>query len=145
MPIQVLFHHSETVRNCDVQRLKKAIRSIAHDYGWTDGDISIALIADAEIREVNNKHLSHDYETDVISFDLTNGDDFLEGEIIASVETADREASENGWQGDDELLLYIIHGMLHIVGLGDKKPKETKVMREAEQYYLAKFNLSQQC
>ena len=103
------------------------------------------MMNDAEIREVNNKHLSHDYETDVISFDLTSSDDFLEGEIIASVETADREASENGWEGDDELLLYIIHGMLHIVGLRDKKPKETKVMREAEQYYLGKFNLSSSC
>ena len=145
MPIQVLFHHSETVRNCDVQRLKKAIRSIALDYGWTDGDISIALMDDAEIREVNNKHLSHDYETDVISFDLTRSDEFLEAEIIASVETADREACEHGWLGDDELLLYIIHGMLHVVGLRDKKKKETKEMRQAEQHYLAEFNLTPKC
>ncbi len=144
MPVHVLFHHSEAARKCDVSRLKKAIRSIANDYGWTDGDISVALMDDAEIREVNNKHLSHDYETDVISFDLTSSDDFLEGEIIASIETADREAREHGWQGDDELLLYIIHGMLHIVGLRDKKPKETKAMREAEQYYLTKFKLSQE-
>ena len=142
MPIQVLFHHSETIRICDVQRQKKAIRSIANDYGWDDGDISVALMNDSEIREVNRKHLSHDYETDVISFDLTGSDEFLEGEIIASLETADREAQEHGWHGDDELLLYVIHGMLHIVGLQDKKPKETKVMREAEQYYLAQFNLA---
>lgn len=125
--------------------MKKAIRAIAIDYGWSDGDISIALMNDPEIREINNKHLSHDFETDVISFDLTSSDDFLEGEIIASVETADREASDNGWQGDDELLLYVIHGMLHIVGLGDKKPKEVKAMREAEQHYLAQFNLSSKC
>ena len=142
MPIQVLFHHSETIRICDVQRQKKAIRSIANDYGWSDGDISVALMNDSEIREVNRKHLSHDYETDVISFDLTGSDEFLEGEIIASLETADREAQEHGWHGDDELLLYVIHGMLHIVGLQDKKPKETKAMREAEQYYLAQFNLA---
>ena len=142
MPIQVLFHNSEAVRNCEVQRMKKAIRSIAGDYGWIDGDISIALMSDSEIRELNSKHLSHDYATDVISFDLSNNDDFLEGEIIASVETADREAVEHGWQGDDELLLYVIHGMLHIVGLGDKKTKETKIMRDAERHYLGLFHLS---
>lgn len=141
MPIQVLFHHSETVRICDVQRLKKTIRAIANDYGWVDGDISVALMNDSEIREINRKHLSHDYETDVISFDLTSGDEFLEGEIIASLEAADRAAQEHGWNGDDEMLLYVIHGMLHIVGLRDKKPKETKAMREAEQHYLAQFNL----
>ncbi len=122
--------------------MKKAIRVIATDYGWEDGDISIALFSDSEIRELNSKHLSHDYATDVISFDLTSRDDFLEGEIIASVETADREAIEHGWQGDDELLLYIIHGMLHIVGLMDKKPKEIKAMREAEKYYLGQFQLT---
>ena len=118
------------------------IRSIASDYGWTHGDISIALMNDLEIRELNNKHLSHDYATDVISFDLSSGDDFLEGEIIASIETADREAQDHGWQGDDELLLYVIHGMLHIIGLRDKKTKETKAMREAERHYLKQFDLS---
>ena len=141
MPIQILCHHSENVRNCDVGRMKKAIRSIAADYGWTHGDISIALMNDLEIRGLNYKHLTHDYATDVISFDLTSADDFLEGEIIASIETADREAKEHGWQGDDELLLYVIHGMLHIIGLRDKKTKETQVMREAERHYLQQFNL----
>lgn len=141
MPIQILCHHSENVRNCDVGRMKKAIRSIAADYGWTHGDISIALMSDLEIRGLNYKHLTHDYATDVISFDLTSADDFLEGEIIASIETADREAKEHGWQGDDELLLYVIHGMLHIIGLRDKKTKETQVMREAERHYLQQFNL----
>jgi len=121
--------------------MKKAIRTVADDYGWVDGDISVALMSDSEIREINSKHLSHDYATDVISFDLSNSDDFLEGEIIASVETADREACDHDWQGDDELLLYVIHGMLHVVGLGDKSPKKTKAMREAEQYYLGLFNL----
>ena len=121
--------------------MKKAIRSIAADYGWTHGDISVALMSDPEIRELNSKHLSHDYATDVISLDLSNADDFLEGEIIASVDTADREAIEHGWHGDDELLFYVIHGMLHIVGLGDKKTKETKLMRDAERHYLGLFNL----
>ena len=141
MPIQVLFHHSESVRKCSTTKLKRAIQTIAEDYGWTDGEISVALISDEEIREVNVTHLAHDYATDVISFDLTSSDDLLEGEIIASVETADREADDHGWKGDAELLLYVIHGMLHIIGLGDKKPAETKVMREAEQHYLGLFGL----
>ena len=98
--------------------MRRAILAIASDYGWIMGDISVALVGDAEIRKINQRHLAHDYSTDVISFDLTDTDEVLEGEIIASVETADREASEHKWSGDDELLLYIIHGMLHIIGLG---------------------------
>lgn len=136
MTLQVLFHQSETIRPCDTKRMQKAIRRIASDYGWTNGEISVALVGDVEIREINKQHLSHDYPTDVISFDLTEGDALLEGEIIASVETADREALSHRWGEDDELLLYVVHGMLHIVGLGDKTPSQVKEMRAEEAHYL---------
>jgi probable rRNA maturation factor len=136
MPLQVLFHQSEHVRECKTDRMKKAIRAIAADYGWTAGEISVALVSDAEIRAINQTHLAHDYATDVISFDLTEGDEILEGEIIASVETADRESADHHWQGDDELLLYVIHGMLHVVGLRDKSENEILEMRDAESHYL---------
>jgi probable rRNA maturation factor len=141
MPLQILFHQSDSVRNCKTLRMKKAINAIATDYGWTDGEISVAIVNDQEIRQVNSQHLAHDYATDVISFDLTEGDELLEGEIIASVETADRVAIEHDWSGDDELLLYVIHGMLHIIGLRDKSPKDVRAMRDAEAYYLASFGL----
>ena len=141
MTIRVQFHLAHSVRKCPTARMRRAIQSIATDYGWTNGEISVALISDVEIRQVNKDHLSHNYPTDVISFDLTSGNEILEGEIIASIETADREAPEHNWKGDDELLLYVIHGMLHIIGLGDKKPAETKRMREAEQYYLSQFGV----
>ena len=121
--------------------MRRAILAIASDYGWNMGDISVALVGDAEIRKINQRHLAHDYSTDVISFDLTDTDEVLEGEIIASVETADREASEHKWSGDDELLLYIIHGMLHIIGLGDKTRREVNEMRATEAHYLASFGL----
>ena len=67
--------------------------------------------------------------------------DELEGEIIASVETADREAPHHAWHGDDELLLYVIHGMLHVIGLLDKKEEDIQKMRAAEKHYLSMFAL----
>lgn len=142
MPIKVLVHQSDTVRKCQNSRLKLAIKTIAEDYGWTKGVISLALVSDPEIHEVNRNHLQHDYPTDVISFDLTESDDLLEGEVIASVETADRESVEHHWDGNAELLLYVIHGTLHIIGLRDKKPNEIRAMREAERYYLELFGES---
>lgn len=140
MPVQVLVHQSESVRKCQTNRLKLAIKAIADDYGWSKGTISLALVSDPEIHEVNRNHLQHDYPTDVISFDLTEGDELLEGEVIASVDTADREAVDHGWDGNAELLLYVIHGTLHIIGLRDKKPSDIKAMREAERYYLEMFD-----
>jgi probable rRNA maturation factor len=139
MSIRILFHQSESVRECPTRRMEQAIQAIALDYGWSAGEISIALVCDSEIHLINRQHLQHDYPTDVISFDLTESDESLEGEIIASVETADREAPEHGWQGDDELLLYVIHGMLHVVGLLDKTEQDSLEMRAAEKHYLALF------
>ncbi|MEQ1824598.1 MAG: rRNA maturation RNase YbeY [Pirellula sp.] len=136
MSIRALFHQSQRVRSCNTNRMKKAIQRIALDYGWKQGEISVALVSDDEIHVINREHLSHDYATDVISFDLTDGNEVLDGEIIASVETADRDALEHGWSGEDELLLYVIHGMLHIIGLRDKKASETKIMRSEETHYL---------
>lgn len=119
--------------------MQQAIRAIASDYEWTVGEISVALISDVEIHSINSQHLQHDYPTDVISFDLTESDTVLEGEIIASVETADREAPQHGWLGDDELLLYVVHGMLHVVGLLDKTEPDILEMRAAEKHYLSMF------
>jgi len=141
MSIRILFHHSDDVRACETTRMEQVIETIASDYDWANGEISVALVSDAEIHLINRQHLQHDYPTDVISFDFTETDDELEGEIIASVETADREAPHHAWQGDDELLLYVIHGMLHVIGLLDKKEEDLREMRAAEKHYLSMFAL----
>jgi len=116
--------------------IDQAIQLIASDYGWTEGEISIAVVDDPQIHQVNLEYLQHDYPTDVISFDTTESDDFLEGDIIASAQTAHRTAIENQWKASHELLLYIIHGMLHVVGLDDTTSKKAQQMRAEEKHYM---------
>jgi probable rRNA maturation factor len=137
MAIRIQFHQSDSVAQRDTRKMRNVIRRIANDYGWEQGEVSIALVSDAEIHTLNREHLKHDYPTDVISFDLTESETFLEGEVIASVTTADRCAVEHGWNADSELLLYVIHGMLHVVGLRDKSPRDARLMRQEETHYLA--------
>jgi probable rRNA maturation factor len=116
--------------------IEMAINRIASDYGWTEGEISIAIVDDQQIHQVNRQYLNHDYPTDVISFDTTESDQFLEGEVIASADTADRIAKQNGWNASHELLLYIIHGMLHVIGLDDTSESKAKRMRSEERHYI---------
>ena len=116
--------------------IHKAVESIASDYGWKDGEISITIADDAQIHEVNRQYLKHDYPTDVISFDTTESDDYLEGVIIASADTAFEVASKNQWPASHELLLYIIHGMLHVIGLDDTTLAKSKQMRNEERHYI---------
>ncbi len=136
MSIQISLSGLEDSPSIAINPIKQVVRKIARDYGWQKGEVSIAIVDDAAIRLLNRRHLQHDYATDVISFDLTDGDSFLEGEVIVSLTTATREAPLHGWSPADELLLYVIHGTLHIIGLDDKSATSRKAMREAERYYL---------
>ncbi|MCU0708314.1 MAG: rRNA maturation RNase YbeY [Pirellula sp.] len=137
MTIEVLVNDSPHVTSEEESQIESAIQRIASDYGWASGQISVAIVDDEEIHQVNQQYLQHDYPTDVISFDLTEPDaEHLEGEIIVSWQTATRVAKENGWHSHQELLLYTIHGMLHIVGLDDGTTEQVQEMRKQERHYM---------
>jgi probable rRNA maturation factor len=125
----------------DAARLKKAARAVLRDAGITGGSLSIAVVDDLAIRELNKKYLAHDYATDVLSFALARNGSRLEGEVIASAETAARVAGRFGWAPGDELLLYVIHGTLHLVGYDDRTAKARARMQAAQRRYLAAFGL----
>jgi probable rRNA maturation factor len=127
----------------DHSRLKKGVREILAEAGVRSGEISVAIVDDRRMQELNRQYLDHDYPTDVLSFvlehDPTAGS--LEGEIVVSAEYAAREAERYGWTAGDELLLYVIHGCLHLVGHDDQTPQGRTAMRAAETKHLASFGL----
>jgi probable rRNA maturation factor len=123
------------------ERLTKAAIKIANDYGFEFGEISIAILDDAAIRKINAEFLQHDWATDAITFPFEASDGRLEGEIVVSRETADRVAVDLPWTDDDELLLYVIHGMLHLVGFDDQDDESRREMKEEEKNYLLHFGV----
>jgi probable rRNA maturation factor len=125
----------------DEGRLKLAAEAVLRDAGIVDGSLSIALVDDRTIHDLNQKYLAHDYPTDVLSFALVQDGDRLEGEVVASAETAARAAVQFGWTAQDELLLYVIHGTLHLVGYDDASDELRAKMRAAQRRYLAAFGL----
>jgi probable rRNA maturation factor len=125
------------------ERLIFAVRMILSDYGVLETEFSIAIVDDPTIRELNNTYLGHDYETDVISFVLEEDSErsFLSGQLIVSIDTAETVAASIGVKPEDELLLYVVHGTLHLVGLDDKQPELAQEMRAAEKEYLERMNV----
>ena len=115
---------------------------ILADYGFMTAEVSIAVVDDPTMRELNNRYLQHDYETDVLSFvlDCEPDDGILNGQLIVSSDTAKRFAEQLKISLDAELLLYVVHGSLHLVGFDDKTDEAASEMRAAEKEYLAKFN-----
>jgi probable rRNA maturation factor len=125
----------------DENRLCEGIRAVLTGEGIQRANISLAVVDDPTIQEINCRFLNHDRPTDVLSFVLEQGAGFVEGEIIASAETAAHAAGRFGWTQADELLLYVIHGALHLVGHDDHSAVAQKTMREREIFYLNQFEL----
>src|SRR3954466_3253520 len=100
----------------DEARLIDAARAVLRDSEFSSAAISLAVVDDETIHELNRRHLDHDYATDVLSFVLEDDGQHLEGEVILSADTAAAAAEELGHAAAEEQLLYVIHGMLHLVG-----------------------------
>lgn len=125
----------------DARRLKKAVKAILKDADVARAEISIAIVNDEQMHRLNNQYLQHDYTTDVLSFVLEEGEGWLDGELIVCFPYAEREAARFGWTAADEVLLYTIHGTLHLVGYDDQDPESKQEMRASEVKYLAPFGL----
>ena len=124
----------------DGARLVESVRRVLTDGGIEAAQISLAVVDDATIHDLNRQFLDHDEPTDVLSFLLEAGPP-LEGEIVVSADTAVRSAKAYGWPAESELLLYVIHGALHLAGLDDATADKQAEMRAAERKHLASFGL----
>ena len=93
------------------------------------------------MRDLNRRYLNHDYDTDVLSFLLDEANDQLDGEVIVSADTAIRRAGEFEWSANDELVLYLVHGTLHLTGCDDHSEGDRAQMRRLEIKYLQELGL----
>lgn len=134
--VVVSIANQQTEVAVDEASLIAASRQILHDAGFRRGELSIAIVDDETMHALNRQYLNHDYPTDVLSFPLECKADWLEGEIIISADTAAREAAEVGWEAGTEMLLYVVHGTLHLIGHDDHDPVARQAMRLAERRYL---------
>lgn len=114
---------------------------ILEDESIERAKIDVAVVDDPTIAELHQRYLDDPDPTDVLSFVLERSSKYIEGEIVVSADTAAASAPNYNWTAADELLLYVIHGALHLVGYDDATPKKRAKMREKEQKYLARFGL----
>ena len=140
--LQIEINNQQDSLAVDEVRVRKAVAQVLAEGGFHDGEISLAVISDAQIRRLNAEYLEHDWATDVLSFLHEEENGHLEGEIIVSAETASREANRFLWRPQDELLLYIIHGALHLIGYDDREEADRAAMQEAERRHLEQFGLA---
>ena len=95
--------------------------------------LSVVLVEDKEMSRLHHQFLGIKGPTDVLAFEQRRP--FL-GDVVLSAETAQRRAPEFGNRWDKELLLYLIHGILHLLGFRDAPSKEKKKMHAKEEKIL---------
>ena len=123
------------------KKLKSIVKFILMRAGIKDADLSIVFATDSEIKRLNNKYLGRNEVTDVISFPMREGkrlkkDNSILGDIVVSVDRSKKQAREFDSTFKKEMYLYIIHGILHLVGYTDEKGIERKKMQRKEESIL---------
>lgn len=114
------------------------IKEVAAGYGKKVGEIAYIFCNDEKIIEVNRQYLQHDYYTDIITFDYTEGD-VINGDIFISLDTVRSNSEEQRTVYEEELHRVVIHGILHLCGIDDKGPGERELMEAAENKALEKL------
>ncbi|MDE6235222.1 MAG: rRNA maturation RNase YbeY [Muribaculaceae bacterium] len=117
--------------NIDEKRISRWLKDVAHSYNKSVGDLCYRFCSDEVILDCNRQFLNHDYFTDIITFDYTEGRR-ISGDMLISLETVASNAEKLGVGYDRELLRVIVHGVLHLCGLHDKEPGEREQMEAAE-------------
>lgn len=103
------------------------------------GPLTYIFCDDEKIISVNREFLSHDYYTDIITFDYTHGRR-ISGDMFISLDTVRSNAALVGDTYDRELLRVIVHGVLHLCGINDKGPGEREIMERHENEALALYD-----
>ena len=112
------------------------IKAVAATYGKKVGDIAYIFCNDEKILEVNREYLQHDYYTDIITFDYSEGET-ISGDLFISLDTVRSNSEMVGATYEQELYRVIIHGILHLCGINDKGKGEREIMEDCENKALA--------
>ena len=103
------------------------------------GAINFVFTTDQKLLKINKDYLSHDFLTDIITFDLSESHNPIVAEVYISLERVRENALKLGESISSEIHRVIFHGALHLCGYSDKTKIQSKKMRELENYYLSEY------
>ena len=121
------------------QKVKNWVAEVVKRRGKQVGNINYLFCDDEYLLSINRQYLGHDYYTDIITFDHSEGDK-IAGDIVISLDTVRTNAEQFNQPYERELHRVIIHGILHLCGINDKGPGEREIMEKNENEALALLN-----
>jgi len=124
----------------DKNRVKKLISSILK-VEKKNAELNLVFTDNKKIKKINKTFLGHNFATDVISFAYNNAslENNISGEIIISVEMAVKLAQKLKCTIEGEIALYLVHGLLHLLGYNDKLKRDARKMHQREKELLSMY------
>lgn len=134
--VEVFFEEIDQVPGVNPEFLFAWYTNVCHIEKKTMGDITLVFCSDEFLLHVNKEYLNHDYYTDIITFDYSEGH-IVSGDLFISMDRVQENAFDFGVSFQDELHRVCVHGLLHLCGYKDKSEKEESIMRQKENEMLA--------
>ena len=139
-----LIYDIEKATDVDNDWLNSTCKNILNDKNHDTATISIILTNDKQLLQLKKQYFKQNVLTDVITFNLEEDNDPIEGEIYISLNRVSENARDFKQDIRQELKRVIIHGILHLLGYDDQTPKEKNTMTCLEDHYLGKSIVSDQ-
>jgi probable rRNA maturation factor len=137
--MSISIQNRQKLLTMDIGRVRRSLKRLLKELGFKDSEVSLLLVDDDQIREINKNYLQRDRPTNVISFAMTEGafgdvHPEILGDIILSIESAARDAMDCGIDFMDEVEFLLVHGLLHLLGYNHEnvESKEAEKMKKME-------------
>jgi rRNA maturation RNase YbeY len=114
------------------QQVSEWIKQVIHKYDFELEALTFIFCSDNYLHKINLDYLDHDTLTDIITFDNSDEEGIIEGDIFISIDRVKENAQDLNVSFEDELHRVIIHGVLHLLGVDDKTPELKAIMRTKE-------------
>jgi probable rRNA maturation factor len=115
---------------------KSWLKKVADKEGFKVKNLNYIFCSDEYLHKINVEYLEHDTYTDIITFDNSEDDNIIEGDIFVSIERVKENSQTLNTVFEDELKRVIVHGLLHLCGYDDHSPEDKAEMRRLESEYI---------
>jgi len=124
----------------NLRKVRRATQRILTELGLLDAELSLLLVDDSMIQDLNRRYLNRDKPTNVLAFPMREGEfstlhPHLLGDLVISVETAERQSNRFGLDEMEMVILLMVHGVLHLIGYkheGTKKGAREMTLKQKE-------------
>jgi len=122
------------------KRLAALVRFVARRQGVRLGQVDLAIVGRRRMATLHRRYLRRRGATDVLSFKLTApGERRITAQVVVCADVAVAEARRRGLAPQRELMLYVVHGLLHVMGYDDRTPARAAKMRRRQEELLEEF------